>query len=321
MLLFLLAGVISSCEKNENSPGQPSGTTSDGEADPVTHETGTEDVETVVYHGQSNSTPIPTSGVSVENGYLVFNQMETFSSVMDLIVNRDRDEIYNWTQNMGYTSLYDVNQAFVDDPSTESFDFNENRIPDRYFETILNADGKIKIGTDLYVYNFAAGYLTVYHENGFTTTHTLNFETLPEGKMPIQQTRKRPGVPVIYNSGFGFPQFKLTGNKFWADFVIYSSLGANLTHYEKNGNNSWKPKKRHYLKILVDQWHTISWNRNRWPDYMWRSNMRWETNTLQSDMCLLLDYGAILTFSAVNYPRIHCYSEIIDRDLHIDQGF
>jgi hypothetical protein len=317
LLLFLLAGMISSCEKNETSPGQPSGTTRDGESEPREHEEGTETVLYTTYHGESNSVPIPTSGVSVENGYLVFDQMETFNSVMDLIVNRDRNEIYSWTQNMGYTSLYDVNQAYVDDPATESFEFNENRIPDRYFETILNADGKIKIGTDLYVYNFAGGFLTVFHENGSTTTHTLSFENL-EGKMPIEQTRKRFGVPITYGSAFGHPNFRLSGNKFWADFVIYASLGANLTHSEVS-NGRWKPKKRHYLKILVDQWHTISWSKNNGADQT-RTNRRWETNTLQSDMCLVLDWGPG-TFSAVNYPRIHMYSEIIDRDLHIDQGF
>lgn len=300
-------------KRSASNPDDPASTQHDEPAEPVTHPQGGADQNNaeIIWVGAPNPVPISTTGITVENGYLCFPSQEALMLTMSEITNRSRADISTWGNTLSFVSLYDVKQL-EEDNAFDQYAVSLTRIPDHYFESVLSPDAKIKVGNDIYTYNFPAGILTVTHPDQTTTTHVisgLNKKNTADG-FHIERTGR-----ITYNNQFG-----LDANKFLTFYYLYGSIGTNMSYWEKP-NSRWIKVDRYPLRTWIDPWHTVTWWANCFQGPATqgsKTNKVYKSWGTQRDMCAIVTNGTCY-FYTVDFPRTHNYKqEDVEHDVHVE---
>jgi len=183
------------------------------------------------------------------------------------------------------------------------------RIPDEYFETVLNKDGKIRIGDSIYVID----YLNI--------ANTFNYGTYRNDTINcFAWTDYQTYCSRIINGG----RNKIAGTKWVHNFGIYNSLGIRTNHYKKNRRGKWKKRKASEINFYIDQWHYLKYWVNRstnadincYNPIVYTNYRKRKTNARKIND--VIQYTIIDEIKVKEFGRVHNWTTNYNEDCHLE---
>ncbi len=256
---------------------------------------------------------ISTTGVTKHNnGYLVFAKRIDFENTMTDIVNNKRTRIETWESSLNFVSRY----SYWDNYSKNHPEISDDsiyRVPDRYFESVLDENDKIKINDTLYTFDFETGKCLITPDNGepyYYVKGTCDDNCCSQGKWDAPHK--------YYTSDHRLECYKWRDS--WAG--IYSSIGIDNNNREKNSWGNFKPKSTPIITLFIDHWYEVEYYLDFFPAQIGTLTDEMRTVTNESDNTWTIDW-AFNTGShhcSPKFERFHFYLDDFWDDGHHDDN-
>ena len=107
---------------------------------------------------------IGKNGYKVETNILSFESEDSFSEFMKTLVNQDEEKINDWEKSINFTSMRRNFENIKQKQDIDHLKIDTSRIPDIWFESVVNPDGKLRIANTIYEFDFAVDELKIRDE-------------------------------------------------------------------------------------------------------------------------------------------------------------
>ncbi|WP_109744644.1 hypothetical protein [Arcicella aurantiaca] len=179
----------------------------------------------LVQPAEVQETQIINKGVTAEKGRISFESIDAFKATIEELKMMTEKERVNWDKKIGFESM----QEFYDSHS-DGVIFKENNpifktdkvdkvyIPDMTFSHILNSDGVVKIGKEVYKFTPDGNRLTVKSENENLLADGVKDSRVVQEKIVVKLTgeiNKEQSKNARPNT-----DFPITGRSFDGDHAV-----------------------------------------------------------------------------------------------------
>ncbi len=233
---------------------------------------------------ESNRSAIPKC--KLDNNTLVFKDIVNFREFMESITNRKLDEIQNWENSMGFTSL----RKKLDRTSLKSLNKNRNsskdgklnsahypessRIADTFFESVLSDKERVIVGDTLFQFNFKESYVrainietadSVWAIHYFRSNGSRKCTLGGEGNFDKICTDKSSDDCIFFNT------------RVWSQYYyLHSSIGASMFSYHLSPNGTVKRHISPSLQFTQDHFDHMEYSNcnvnSRWNKLVYNAH-------------------------------------------------
>lgn len=258
-------------------------------------------------------TPPSISSLTLNEDMLYFDDTTAFFNTMAALVNHSDSAIDEWEGDLNFTSLRYLNEL---DTIVEIEDL-EARIPDKYFESVLNEDFALRIDDSIYVFFEEDNYCAIYSISGEDTIHR-NFSSSREGCSNNRFKYVKCHDYPYESTGFSWI---LVTQKWNRSYGLYASIGFRNKVFVVWRWSQSKPlvkmSSREYINVTTDPWHDIIWKINKkTPWYYHEDGKWWMKRKYQKHLVEhIVDFQTGLfvnDFCVSDFERIHNYMEGTD---------
>lgn len=165
------------------------------------------------------------SGYKIENGYIRFDNIESYDSITKAMSNFSNTELIGFKSSLGFTSLYDVYNKLG-----SPIDSTNNRVKDDNLSILLNQNGILMVGDSI---------LKIVGENAYIITDA-NFSTLDKISKGIDVTHDKNVLTRIHSKTLKYSKslsesnngmMKLRGGESAYDGFVQTGLKKSGTNY------------------------------------------------------------------------------------------
>lgn len=198
-----------------------------------------------------NRQPISIEGITIaSDNMLVFASQTDFDTLMSTLVNHYEEDIDAWEQSLGFLSMRRNWEIIKEDPSVDDLAIDNERIPDPWFESIVNPEGRVQVAGTIYDFDFNNDRATIYYPTGITEDIELGNRGGSSCSGHIDQCSRQYTMP-------GLTQHT-TGNKWNRWYVFYASVGANVMSYRyQQISNTYSQHYVNKLQFMIDHWYKL----------------------------------------------------------------
>ena len=329
-LLVCMAFLMLSCGKTDST------NTVNEDSDEQIHVRNDEEHEpyTEEYEQLANNPEEPsTQGITVNEGVLQFEDMDAFGAVMNTLVNQPDSKLDAWEDALGFTSIRNYNESFLaDEEASELIDedeFDDSRIQDPAFETVLSISNEIIIGELGYTFDYSDmedRILTIW--NADDPNEIIEIKNLDLKKTGSANNNGTCGIYKNVGAGKRISEVKknysskkrIKAKKGTSSWFIFTSIFASVKYSEKNWLGIWKGEKTD-LAIQLDQWHFLTYELDLIPGV----SMNCITNVEKNEHTKKLKHTFAHEtnkgkFGVCEFGRVHHWkkSEGYDNDAHTE---
>ncbi|MCB0594095.1 MAG: hypothetical protein H6557_33655 [Lewinellaceae bacterium] len=262
---------------------------------------------------------IGKNGYKVETNILSFESEDSFSEFMKTLVNQDEEKINDWEKSINFTSMRRNFENIKQKQDIDHLKIDTSRIPDIWFESVVNPDGKLRIANTIYEFDFAVDEVKIRDEEADCYV-TMGIGNRIGGDCSNKIEVCTRDIPVTVGSSITL------GRKWDRWYLVYASVGARTTIYLDPFNQAPRTWSVNSVNLLIDQWHRVDigicnwWG---WPGLpiISISNIgQTNNNTWQANKVWVWSAGSsVPKFNVPVYQRVHhWYNGNWNQDCHTD---
>ena len=233
----------------------------------------------LVKPSEVQETQIISKGVIAEKGRISFESIDAFKLTIESLKAMNENEREKWDEKISFTSMQEFYDSHLDglimkdmNPIFKTQKEDKVYVPDIVFAHLLNANGVIKIGNDVYKFTSDGNRLTVKSKNESLLNEKTNDSRVVKEKINVK-LRGEVNVEPNKNSRLA-SNFPITGKSFdddhailavWSEnswFLFYTSWYMKLQMREYSGwwiFKSWGSGTAQHLALNNASMYISNW--------------------------------------------------------------